>query len=209
MADVAIDGEILAPDDGNALPTDVSGWKIKITSSWKSAAEGILLVSKDLHDARESLKTVDRRLWNELSKQLHDENIISLGIQKKLVVIGERYDTLINVAAYLPPRYNAIYRLSDLKAARLDEFVKDKQLKPTLEDKEIAALLVSEKSAELQAAIEPATRLSVLRIFQTGKRITNANKAALSAAVAQIREISGFEVVLSPKGIELLGEDEG
>ena len=209
MADVAIDGEILAPDDGNALPTDVSGWKIKITSSWKSAAEGILLVSKDLHDARESLKTVDRRLWNELSKQLHDENIISLGIQKKLVVIGERYDTLINVAAYLPPRYNAIYRLSDLKAARLDEFVKDKQLKPTLEDKEIAALLVSEKSAELQAAIEPATRHSVLRVFQTGKRITNANKAALSAAVAQIREISGFEVVLSPKGIELLGEDEG
>ena len=209
MADVVINGEILAPDQGYDLPTDVSGWKIKITSSWKSAAEGILRVSKDLHDARKSLKALDSRLWNELSKQLHDENIISLGIQKKLVVIGERYDTLINVAAYLPPRYNAIYRLSDLKAAHLDKLVKNKQITPTLEDKEVAALLVSEKSTEVQAPNERTTRLSVLRVFQTGKRVTNANKAALSAAVAQIREISGFEIVLSPKGIELLGEDEG
>ena len=209
MADVVINGEILAPDDGNDVPTDVSGWKIKIASSWKSAAEGILRVSKDLHDARKSLKDVDRRLWLDLSKQLHDENIISDGIQKKLLVIGDKYESLINVAAYLPPRYNAIYRLSDLKAAHLDKLVKNKQLTPTLEDKEVAALLVSEKSAEMQAAIEPATRHSVLRVFQTGKRITNANKAALSAAVAQIRELSGFEIVLSPKGIELLGEDEG
>lgn len=209
MADVVINGEILAPDPGNDLPTDVSGWKIKITSSWKSAAEGILRVSKDLHDARDSLKALDRRLWLELSKQLHDENIISDAIQKKLLVIGDKYESLINVAAYLPPRYNAIYRLSDLKAAHLDKLVKNKQLTPTLEDKEVAALLVSEKSTEVQAPNERTTRLSVLRVFQTGKRVTNANKAALSAAVAQIREISGFEIVLSPKGIELLGEDEG
>ena len=122
MADVVINGEILAPDDGNDVPTDVSGWKIKIASSWKSAAEGILRVSKDLHDARESLKTVDRRLWNELSKQLHDENIISDGIQKKLLVIGSKYPELINVAAYLPPRYNAIYNLRELSKAQLERF---------------------------------------------------------------------------------------
>ena len=209
MADVAIDGEILAPDDGNDLPTDVSGWKIKIASSWKSAAEGILRVSKDLHDARESLKAVDRRLWLELSKQLDDENIISDGIQKKLLVIGSKYPELINVAAYLPPRYNAIYNLRELSKAQLEKLVKSKKLVPTLEDREVAALKLVDNSSDVETVAEPATRHSVLRVFQTGKRITNANKAALSAAVAQIREISGFEVVLSPKGIELLGEDEG
>jgi hypothetical protein len=190
-----------------AKSADVQHWKQKIGASWKAAAATILQVSKDLYDAKMALGKIDRKLWTELAKQLDEDNIISIGIQKKLVVIGENYDDLNHVADALPPRYNAIYQLTGLSKQDLDKLKKSNKLNPRIEDKDIANLLTPASS---HSNSTPSTLISIpiFRVVQTRKRPVQTSIDALRKVREAIDKIPGFQITLTPDGRKLIDKDD-
>lgn len=197
MAQKTREVEIIPP----VTSSQVFQWKSKITASWKSAAEGILQVAKDLYDAREALKNIDKRLWAELQNQLDDEKIISLSIQKKLMVIGGKHAMLEQFSGSLPPRYNAIYRLSDLSGKQLQKFVDADKITPTIEDKEINLLLSSGKPPA------PPTNEDIVlaRVVQSNKRLSSQSRTKFKNLMAELAQISGLEVRQTTDGKKITG----
>ncbi len=207
MADDEQAVEIIAPAEPVPdTPNDVKGWKAKIAASWKAASEGILRVSKDLFDAKAALNAKDRKLWLNLSKQLNDERVISEQVQKKLLVIGGKYHNFKDVIGALPPRYNAIYQLSELTKPQLEKAVQNKKLTPTTEDREIAFLIDSKRGAASQVVSD--TNIPLVRVVQTRKRLSPESKAAIIRASKQLRKIEGVDLRLTTEGANLIGEDE-
>ena len=209
MADEAVNSSILIQGGKEpSVPTDVQGWKLKIAASWRTAAEGILQVSKDLIDAREALKRIDRRLWIELSDSLDSDRIISHAVQKKLTVIGEKYGDLIQHAASLPPRYNAIYQLTDLSKSKLDDLVRTKRLTPILEDREIAALLITESGPNREKSVPENPKIALLRLIKIDTELSAETMKALRQIVTRLQKLPGLEVKLTDDGRQLLEPSE-
>jgi hypothetical protein len=202
--------EIIAPAKRRdlAASSDVRHWKEVIGKSWKAAAASILQVSKDLYDAKTALSKVDRGLWSDLQNQLHDENIISKSIQKKLVPIGMNYNNLIDFGDALPPRYNAIYHLAKLPRPTLEKLAKSNKLTPDLEDKDVAALIESKSGKSQNNSNTPTASIPILRVVQTGKRISPASKETLINSIETIMKISGYDVILSSEGNKLFEDYE-
>jgi hypothetical protein len=202
--------EILPPAKRRDMRSvsDVQHWKQVIGASWKAAASSILQVSKNIFDAKIALSQVDKELWKDLCNQLHNENIISSSIQKKLLVIGSKYDNLIAVADVLPPRYNAIYQLSNLSKSHLDKLAKSSKLSPSLEDREVMALLSPANSRNQSQPSSQISAVPLFRVVQTGKRIAPSAREALIASIDEIQNISGYELILTNEGKKLIAEDD-
>lgn len=202
--------EILPPAKRRDMraSSNVQHWKQVIGASWKAAASSILQVSKDIFDAKTALSQEDKELWKDLCNQLNNENIISFSIQKKLLVIGSKYENLIAFADVLPPRYNAIYQLSSLNKSSLDKLARTSKLSPSLEDREVMALLPSTKSRNQSQSSSQTDGIPIFRVVQTGKRIALSSREALIASIDAIQNISGYELILTNDGKKLIEEDE-
>jgi len=181
----------------------VDQWKVRIAASWKAAAASILAVAKELVDAENELKAIDKRLWIELKQQLVDEKIISEAIQKKLMVIGRNYEALAHHADHLPPRYNAIYQLSRLDDGDLSRLIDEGKLSPALEDRDVTALVERKKSGSHQ--VQPTSvSIPLFRVVQTKKQLSKGTAAKLKSLIQQLQNIDEIELKYTAEAEELV-----
>jgi hypothetical protein len=77
-----------------------------------------------------------------------------------------------------------------------------------LEDKEVAALIESKSGKSQNNSNTPTASIPILRVVQTGKRISPASKETLINSIETIMKISGYDVILSNEGNKLFEDYE-
>ena len=168
-----------------------------------------MAVAKDIVDAETALKATDRKQWDQLKQELHDEKIISDPILRKLIYIGRHHAKLIKHAEYLPPRYNAIYQLSHLKEQALAKLVEEKKLSPALEDRDVAKLIPANKqSAKSSGETSADSLIPLLRVVQTKKRLSTEAKITLVKSLKLLSRVEGIELRYTEDGERYSSQDE-